>query len=109
MKIRAKNRTIDLNEIHTILENARMAHIAAWNEFKDLPVPIKFKAFDKKLRMAANMHIKALDEQLLYFKDNKSSHIEKGTDMYIEALNQMGTCLKEHNKLVKSYKIKPQN
>jgi hypothetical protein len=105
----ARNKSTNMDEIHKVLESARMAHISAWNEIKDLPVPNKFKMFDKKLRIVSNMLIKALDEQLQYFQDNRLVHIKKGGDMFTKAVSQLISCIKEQTKLLDSYKTKPQD
>lgn len=103
----AQGGNVTLDEIRTALYTSRSAIERSWkSDF--LPAssnnpPVKFTDLDKKIRQVHESQEAAFDELLSYWKDRRESHINKGGDMFKQALIDCDSTIKDLNKILDSY------
>ena len=87
----------NLDDVHEAIKNARFVTNAGWQgdylRNGKLIIPSIFNKIDKKIRESHTLRIKAFDEYLKYWKDEKTYHIQSGSKIFkkSEAIAQDAT------------------
>lgn len=98
-----------LDDVREAIKNARFVTNAGWQgdylRNGKLVVPTTFNEIDKNIRESYNLRIKAYDEYLKYWKDEKTYHIESGSKIFKQseiiaqdATNSLTKIMKSMNK-----------
>jgi hypothetical protein len=98
---------VTLDDIRTSLSTSRSAIERSWkSDFLSASgknPPSKFTGLDSKIRQVHESQDAAFEELLSYWTDRRISHINKGGDMFKQALIDCDSTIKDLNKILDSY------
>jgi hypothetical protein len=93
-----------LDDVREAIKNARFVTNAGWQgdylQYGKLVVPTSFQKIDKEILESHNLRIKAFDEYLKYWEDEKTYHIESGTKIFKQSETVAQDATKELTKIM---------